>query len=183
MGLGLMGLTSNQAAATDPPPAASDPNPATPLGEVQPLEIGQIINVHQCGPVLMAGQPTPTDFDLLAKRGVKKIVTFRTDGEVQWDERARAAEVGIEFLEIPYASIESLTDEVFAESRKVIRQAKGEPIFLHCGAATRVAAVWLAYRVLDQGVDLEIATREAEKIGLRSPKLKSRVEEYIRSQQ
>ena len=149
---------------------------------VEPAEIGEIRNVHRCGTLLMAGQPTVADFELLSKQGVKCVVTFRTEGEVSWDEQAAVEKAGMEFKAIPYATIDSLTDEVFAASRKVLKENKGQPLLLHCGAATRVAAVWLAYRVLDEQVSLEKALAEAEKIGLRSKALRERALEYIEAQ-
>lgn len=150
---------------------------------VKPIELGEIQNLHQCGNLLMASQPTPADFLLLKQRGVQCIVNYRTDGEVTWDEKSAAESHGIEYISIPYGTIDSLTDEVFEKSRELLRKHKGKPLFLHCGAATRVAAVWLAYRVLDENVPLDTAVSEAEGVGLRSKALRARSLEYIKSQQ
>jgi ubiquinone/menaquinone biosynthesis C-methylase UbiE len=50
---------------------------------------------------------------------------------------------------------------------------------LHCGSANRVGAVWLTYRVLDQGVPIETAIEEAKTIGLRSPEYEAKARDYI----
>jgi protein tyrosine phosphatase (PTP) superfamily phosphohydrolase (DUF442 family) len=159
---------------------------ATPVvsvvASVESRELGEIYNLYQCGPLLMAGQPTVADIGLLAKEGVKTIVTFRKPGEIQWDEKSEVEKNGLKYLEFPFAAIEELTDEVFNESRKLLCENGDTPILLHCGAAIRVAAVWLPYRVLDQEIELEIALLEAEKMGLKSPKLRERAVKYIESQ-
>src|SRR6056297_3264703 len=149
---------------------------------VEPVKIGEIYNVHRCGPLLMAGQPTPQDLLLLSKLGVKCLVTFRMEEEVDWDEKAAAESAGMEFKAIRYGTIDSLTPDVFAATRKILRENQAQPLMLHCGSATRVAAVWLAYRVLDEKVDLEQAVKEAEKIGLRSKGLRAQALKYIEAE-
>jgi uncharacterized protein (TIGR01244 family) len=150
---------------------------------VQPSELGDIYNLHQCGNLLMAGQPTPEDFALLKEQGIQCVVTFRTEDEIDWDEQAAVEAAGMDFKAIRYGTLDSLTDDVFAASRKLLRENKNQPILLHCGAAVRVAAVWLTYRVLDEGVELEQALAEAQKIGLRSKALRERAVRYIEEQQ
>jgi uncharacterized protein (TIGR01244 family) len=148
---------------------------------VERAGIGGVRVVFKCGNLWLASQPSVEDLKLLADAGVQCVVTFRTDEEVEWDEQAEVEKAGMQFRSIPFSTIESLTDEVFDETRKMLRDSKDKPLFLHCGAAVRVAAVWAAYRVLDEGVSLEVALAEAEKVGLRSPKLRECVEQYIRA--
>ena len=159
------------------PTFGSDPDP------VKKAELGGVQVVYKCGDLWMASQPSEADLKLMAELGVTCVVTLRTDEEVSWNEAGLTESLGMEFRKIPFSSIESLTDEVFANARKVIAEKKGKPLFLHCGAAVRVAAVWAAYRVLDEGVAMEKALKEAEPMGLRSPALRARVVEYIKSQQ
>ncbi len=170
-------LSTSVAMGEETGTSASKPAP------VQPIELGEIQNLHRCGNLFMAGQPTPADFLLLKQQGVKCIVNYRTDGEVNWDEKSAAESHGIEYISIPYGTIDSLTDDVFEKSRELLRKQKGQPLFLHCGAATRVAAVWLAFRVLDENVPLDTAVAEAERVGLKSKALRARSLEYIKSQQ
>ena len=44
-------------------------------------------------------------------------------------------------------------------------------MFIHCGSANRVGAVWLVKRVLQDGWTVPKATEEAKMIGLRSAPL------------
>ena len=50
---------------------------------------------------------------------------------------------------------------------------------LHCGSANRVGAVWMVYRVLDEGVTWEQAHREALEVGLRTDGYVERAKEYV----
>jgi hypothetical protein len=56
-------------------------------------------------------------------------------------------------------------------------------VYIHCATANRVGAVWLIKRVLADGWDVEKATAEAERIGLRSPQLKQFALDYIAARQ
>lgn len=60
-----------------------------------------------------------------------------------------------------------------------MRDPSNSPVFIHCATANRVGAVWLIKRVMVDGWDIERATAEAERIGLRSPGLKQFALEYI----
>lgn len=163
---------------------ASDPAAKASVAPIEPATLGDIRNLHRCGSIWIASQPSQADFARLKEQGITCVVTFRTPGEVEWDEAAEAKRLGMEFREIPYGTVDSLTDDVFAQTRELLKsQGKSQPIFLHCGAAVRVAAVWLTYRVLDENVPLAQAELEAEKMGLRSKALKERALQYIATQQ
>ncbi|RMF43867.1 MAG: methyltransferase domain-containing protein [Planctomycetota bacterium] len=99
--------------------------------------------------------------------------------EVEWDEAGLLRKAGIEFISVPFAGPDSLTDEVFDKVRKLLRESQQHPTLVHCGSANRVGAVWLAYRVLDEGVPLEQAVEEAKQVGLRTPEYLERAKDYI----
>lgn len=166
------------------PLLAGEPEtPADAVAMIEPMQLGEIKNLHRCGTIWISGQPTKADFALLKEQGITCVVTFRTDGEIEWDEADVVAKQGMEFKKIPYGSTDSLTKEVYAQTREILRTQVSKPILLHCGAAPRVLAVWLAYRVLDQQVPLQQAQEEAEKMGLRSKALMEKTLEYIRDEQ
>lgn len=155
---------------------------SAPAG-VEKTSLGEISNLHRCGPILMASQPKLGDFRLLRDQGVQCIVNFRTAEEIEFDEKGIVEAAGMKYVSIPYSTVESLTDDVFAQSRQLLRENGNRGLCLHCGAAVRVAAVWLAYRVLDEKVSLPVALQEAEGIGLKSKALRERAVQYIESQQ
>ena len=165
------------------------PGPQTPAGEKQvdthvvEAQLGSTPNLHRSGSVLLSGQPTAADLATAKADGVQTVVTLRTPGEIEWDEAAVVQELGLQYVEIPFRGAESLTDEIFDRIRQVLADSNQHPVLLHCATANRVGAVWLPFRVLDQGVDLEQATQEAEQIGLRGPEYRQRAWEYIQQHQ
>ncbi len=153
-------------------------------GDLEKASLGATPKVHRAGNILMCGQPTEKDFLLAKKRGIQHVVTLRSDGELNWDEEAVVAKAGMKFSEIPFRGPNEMTDELIDRVRGVLREAKGngESIMLHCAGAVRVGAVWLAFRVLDEGQDLDQAIQEARAVGMRGG-FESRAVEYIRAQQ
>ncbi len=146
---------------------------------VAAAKLGQTKNVHTCGSVYLAGQPTKEDIAVLKREGIRRVVTLRTSGEIQWEEGNEVKAAGLEFIEVPFLAPNSLTDEILTRTRTLLREAEKTPTLLHCGSANRVGAVWLAHRVLDQGVPVEEAVVEAKTIGLRTAGYEERVRSYI----
>jgi hypothetical protein len=50
---------------------------------------------------------------------------------------------------------------------------------LHCASANRVGAVWIPFRVLDQGIELEAAVAGAKAIGLETPEYEAKARDYV----
>ena len=163
--------------------AGEDEKPSKKPPRVEKSSLGKTRNVHRAGTLYLAGQPTPDDLGLLKKAGIRTVITLRTEGEIRWDEEKDLKEAGMAFCKIPFRKPETLTDAVFDRVRKMLKQHEGKPVLLHCGSANRVGAVWLPYRVLDQGVPLSQAVREAKAVGLRTPAYLERALDYIKRHQ
>ncbi len=146
-------------------------------------QLGSTPNLHRSGTLLLAGQPSAADLATAQAEGVQTVVSLRTPGEIEWDEAQVVEELGLQFEEVPFRGAENLTDEIFDRIRQLLAESSRQPVLLHCATANRVGAVWLPFRVLDQGVDLEQATQEAEQIGLRGPEYRQRAWEYIQQHQ
>jgi SAM-dependent methyltransferase len=86
---------------------------------------------------------------------------------------------GLQYIQVPFGGPETLTDDVFGRVRELLRDTRS-PTLLHCGSANRVGAVWLAHRVLDQGVPIEDAVADAKRVGLRNAEFEKLAREYIR---
>jgi hypothetical protein len=54
-----------------------------------------------------------------------------------------------------------------------------QPVFIHCGSANRVGAMWLIKRVKVDGWDVDRALAEAVAIGLRAENLKAFALDYL----
>ena len=53
-----------------------------------------------------------------------------------------------------------------------------QPVYIHCGSANRVGAMWLIKRVVVDGWEVPRATEEATAIGLTSAPLRTFATEY-----
>ena len=164
-----------QAAEATEPPAAQ---------RLEASELGSTTPVHAFGDVLLAGQPGTDDLALARERGVVAVIDLRLPAESRpFDEPARLAELGMVYHNPGFGSPEQLTDELFDEVRTVLRDEESRPVLLHCASANRVGAVWLAHRVLDDGVSFEEALPEAQQVGLRSPALLEAARSYVERMQ
>lgn len=172
---GESAVVAAAATATATAPSAS-PSAQEALA---PATCGSIQQLHAIGGVLLAGQPSEADLKVAREDGIKTIVSLRKPAEVPWDEGAAARGLGLEFHQVPFQSPEELTDKAFEELRALLRDTSKRPLLLHCGSANRVGAVWLAHRVLDDGVTFEAALAEARTVGLRSEALLARARAYI----
>jgi uncharacterized protein (TIGR01244 family) len=128
-------------------------------------------------------QPTDAQLAWLKGAGVTGVVNFRPPSETDGTgERAWAENAGVSYCNPGYAGGADLTDEVFAAGRAALKEAdgSGRAVALHCRTGNRVGPVWAAYRVLDQGVELERALSEARAIGMVDPLLESLTRDSIR---
>ena len=152
---------------------------STSAGQLEPYECGSVKRLHTLGGVFLASQPSADDFKLAASSGVKTVVNLRTDGELDWDEKSVVEGLGMTYHHVPFRAPETLTEEVLDETRRLLSASDNKPLLLHCASANRVGAIWLAHRVLDQGVSYEDAMAEARTVGLKMPGYESRVDAYI----
>ncbi len=159
----------------------AQPTTIDPAG-INSAELGTTKNVHQCGDLFLAGQFAKDDIAIFGEQKIARVITLRTEGEIDWDEKSELEAAGIELIEVPFRSPESLTDEVFDKIRTLLKDQSATTLF-HCGSANRVGGVWLPYRVLDQGVDLETALSEAKVIGLRTKFIEEKAIDYIKRHQ
>ena len=143
-------------------------------------QLGTTPNVHACGSLYFAGQPTEADVAAIKARGIKRVISLREEDEIDWEEATAIKNAGLDFVAIPFRAPDSLTDKVFDRARGLLRDVDKTPTLLHCGSANRVGAIWLVHRVLDQGVSYETAVEEAKLIGLRTPAYQERAQAYIK---
>jgi uncharacterized protein (TIGR01244 family) len=147
--------------------------------KLEPYQCGTVQRLHTYKGVFLASQPAPADFEQAKKGGVKTVVNLRPASEIKdFDEKKVVGDLGLAYHNPAFGSAAELTDAKFDEVRNLLRTAE-RPILLHCASANRVGAVWMAYRVLDEGATLEQATAEAKIVGLKSPDLEKAAKDYI----
>ena len=165
---------------------AAESNPEEPAAGfasevVVPARLGSIERLHQQGGVLLASQPTAADFREAQQNGVKTVINLRQPGETGDVDSVEAIEsLGLAYYAFGFRAPESLTDQMLDDVRVVLDSPDARPVLMYCSSANRVGAVWLAYRVLDKGIDWDQALAEAHRIGLRTPEYEARVQAYVK---
>lgn len=168
-------------------------DPATQSGAAKPgkaesekiesRKCGKIERFHALADVFLASQPAKDDFAHVKQCGVKTVLNLRARDEIDWDEAEVVKSLGLEYVNIPFKSPETLTDDVFDSARKLLNDKTKRPILVHCASANRVGAIWLAHRVLDGGKSYEDARKEAQTVGLKLPALEAKAKDYIERMQ
>ncbi|MBX2852540.1 MAG: protein tyrosine phosphatase family protein [Phycisphaeraceae bacterium] len=151
----------------------------SPPASVEPTTCGNIKNMHRVGGLYLAGAPTPGDYPLIKELGIKTVLSIRHDKETPGLDAAALVEAqGMAYVHLPWSGAAELTDDKLDAMRQVLRDAE-RPMLFHCGSANRVGAGWLAYRVLDEGVELDTALAETKTFGLRTASYELITLDYI----
>ena len=169
--------TATNLSAQKQPPKAE-----TGAATVIETNLGTAKNVHRLDRLFFSGQFNEADIAKIKEAMIVRVITLRTDREIDWDEKAAIESAGLSFAKVPFRTADELTDDVFDTVRGLLAD-KSKPTLLHCGSANRVGGVWLTHRVLDEGVELEIAIAEAKTIGLKNSSIQEKALDYIQRQQ
>lgn len=145
-----------------------------------------IVNFTKVDAVVACGGATETSaLDGLAKDGFKSVINLRLATEPNANielNAAHARSLGLNYIHIPFNGQQpdpKAVDQFLA----AIANKANQPVYVHCGSASRVGAVWLVKRVLQDGWTIEKATEEAKLIGLRSEALEKFALGYIAAHQ
>lgn len=165
----LAGLLVRAAAA---PPAGSAQADDGPEGVVNYTRVDAT--------VACAGATPPEAMADLKARGFAAVVNFRTAGErgASVDAGKTAAEAaGLKYFHLPFRQPSAQIVETFLDT---VSEPSNQPVYVHCGSANRVGAMWLIKRVKLDGWAVDRALAEAETIGLRSKALREFALDYVR---
>ncbi|MCB9834097.1 MAG: protein tyrosine phosphatase family protein [Planctomycetes bacterium] len=128
----------------------------------------------------VGGQPSDGDIAALAAAGYRTVVNLRSFEEGDLDaERASVRQAGMTYVAIPFRSAKLLQDAHFDLGRQWLRDDTARPLYMHCASGNRVGALYIAFRVLDEGADFDQAVAEARSMGLRSDELVVRAKDYV----
>jgi uncharacterized protein (TIGR01244 family) len=117
----------------------------------------------------------------LAARGYKAIINLRAateTGAAIAESKAAAAGAGVRFVHLPFDA--SAPDPAVADAfLKAVADPANQPVFINCGSANRVGALWLIKRMLIDKWDQQKAVDEAKLIGLSSAALEKFALDYV----
>jgi uncharacterized protein (TIGR01244 family) len=131
----------------------------------------------------LGGATQPSVMARLKEDGFASVVNLRLASEPNADvdaSRAAARTAGLKYIHLPfdYANPNpQLVDDFLA----AVGDQANQPVYVHCGSATRAAALWMIKRVLADGWEIEVAREEAEAIALEPEKAVTFATEYITS--
>ena len=151
--------------------------PLMPIQEqVPPIRNFLRVNEKFC----TGGQPRLEHLEMLKKDGVKAIINLRQPTEHRAaEEEAKAKELGLRYFNIPVVTSDP-KDEQADEFLRITDDPENQPAFIHCTAAIRVGAFWMIRRALRDGMSIEEAEKDAQKVGLRdNPHLNEFARRYI----
>ncbi len=159
------------------------PHRAVITDKLEPIECGTVKRIHQFASVFLASQPQPGDFREAQKHGIKTVINLRFADELDWNEAKVVNELGLEYHNVPFSAPETLTDDVFSTVSALLNAKDKHPVLLHCSSSNRVGAIWLAHRVLDDGLTVEAAEAEARTAGLKLAAYAAIAKGYVQHEQ
>jgi uncharacterized protein (TIGR01244 family) len=158
----------------------------TAFAQVTRQERAGIVNFSKVDAVVACGGATETGaLDGLAKDGFKSVINLRlaTEANANIDlNAAHAKSLGLNYIHLPFNGAQPDT-KVVDQFLAAIANKANQPAYVHCGSASRVGAVWLVKRVIQDGWPIAKATEEAKAIGLRSEPLEKFALAYIAAHQ
>lgn len=132
-----------------------------------------------------AGATDPKAMTELAKRGYKAVLNLREaseDGAQIPESKAAAETAGLTFIHVPFKG-SAPDDAVADEFLKVVATPANQPLFINCGSANRVGAMWLIKRMVVDKWPQDKAVEEAKAIGLSSAALETWALAYVAKRQ
>lgn len=157
---------------------------ATAALGAQKMEKPGIVNYTKVDAVVACGGATDTAaLEGLKQDGFKAVINLRQPTEQGANieqNAAKAKELGLTYINLPLNG-QAPDPKVVDDFLAAVANKANQPVFIHCGSASRVGAVWLVKRVVQDGWPVEKATEEARMIGLRSEALEKFALSYIAS--
>jgi uncharacterized protein (TIGR01244 family) len=148
----------------------------------QKMERAGIVNYTKVDAVVACGGATDTSaLEALKNDGFKSVINLRQASEAGANieaNAARAKALGLNYIHLPLNG-QAPDPKVVDAFLAAVADKTNQPVFIHCGSASRVGAVWMVKRVLQDGWPLDKATEEAKMIGLRSAPLEEFAKQYI----
>ena len=131
------------------------------------------------------GQVDPAAMASLKSEGFVSVINLRLpteEGANVEQGRAAAQAAGLKYIHLPFnaaAPDPKVVDSFLA----AVSDRANQPVFIHCGSASRVGGMWTIKRALQDKWPLEKALAEGKAIGLNNPGLETFVTDYIKSHQ
>jgi uncharacterized protein (TIGR01244 family) len=164
--------------------AASIALPAA--AQVEKKEVAGIRNYSRVDATVgCGGAVDPAAMATLKKEGFVSVINLRlpTEQGANVDAgRAAAQTAGLKYIHLPF-NVAAPDSKVVDSFLAAVADKSNQPVFVHCGSASRVGGMWMIKRVLQDKWMLDRALTEAKAIGLNSAALEAFAVQYIKSHQ
>jgi uncharacterized protein (TIGR01244 family) len=131
------------------------------------------------------GQVDPAAMASLKSEGFVSVINLRLpteEGANVEQGRAAAQAAGLKYIHLPFNAA-SPDPKVVDNFLAAVTDRANQPVFIHCGSASRVGGMWTIKRALQDKWPLEKALAEGKAIGLNNPGLETFITDYIKSHQ
>lgn len=154
-------------------PVTVSPKPTT-AGTTKAVKVKEDLpNFHQVHPFLYrGGEPTKEGLRKAKEMGITTIFDLRNPGEMAFDEKAAAKELGMTYVSMPMNSkaptakqIKKLVDAIDrAKGNTTETASPGQSVFVHCAhGSDRTGCMVGIWRVMRDGYDYDTAYKEMRK--------------------
>lgn len=115
----------------------------------------------------------------LRDKGYRTVVDLRAPTEIQQEEVDELNRLGLRHVRVPFDP-KKLDAAVLARYEGVLDDAKSRPVFFFDTDGNRAGLAWYLHRVLRDQVAADLASREAERVGLTDMRLFINASEFLR---
>lgn len=142
-------------------------DPEHPMNQVTKTPVEGIVNYSRTGDLTGFGGATdPSAMPFLQQEGYSAVVNLRLADENGVDivaGRKAAEAAGLEYIHLPFDS-KNPPAGYFEQFLAVVENERERPVYIHCGSATRAAALWMSKRVIEDRWEIDAAEIEARAI-------------------
>jgi uncharacterized protein (TIGR01244 family) len=154
--------------------------------QVQKKEMSGIRNYSRVDATVgCGGAVDPAAMSALRKEGFVSVINLRLpteEGANVEQGRAAAQAAGLKYIHLPFNAAQP-DSKVVDSFLAAVADKSNQPVFIHCGSASRVGGMWTIKRALQDKWPVEKALAEGKVIGLANPGLETFVVDYIKSHQ
>lgn len=116
--------------------------------------------------VYRGGRPSAHGVRQLKERGIKTVLSLRSDDSLTFAEKHLVKQCGLEFINIPLSVYKKPTDNQVLKFLDIVIDKSKHPIYIHCESGSdQTGAMIAAYRVVVEGWTIKEAYREARELG------------------
>lgn len=134
--------------------------------------------------VAFGGATEDSAMPWLKSEGFGAVVNLRLASEEGVDidgSRIAAEAAGLNYIHMPFNPA-NLDETFVANFLATAGDQANQPVYIHCGSATRVAALWMIERVLNDDLDIAAASEEVAAIAAKPEQAVTVATRYIETQ-